>query len=55
MPSSKGFGLDLNNLTKNALLALGVVCAMMAALIVFAALVPMPSHFQVLIRLISSG
>jgi hypothetical protein len=45
--------VDLTSFTKNFLLALGVACALMAALIVFAALFPVPGHFRVLVRLIS--
>jgi hypothetical protein len=45
--------VDLTSVTKNFLLALGVACALMAALIVFAALFPVPSHFRVLVLLVS--
>jgi hypothetical protein len=45
--------VDLDSLTKNALLALGVACAMMAVLIVVASIFPVPSHFRVLAHLIS--
>jgi len=45
--------VDLNNLTKNALLVLGVACAMMAVLIVAASIFPVPGHLRVLVHLIS--
>jgi hypothetical protein len=45
--------MDLNNLTKNALLVLGVACAMMAVLIVAASIFTVPGHFHVLAHLIS--
>jgi hypothetical protein len=45
--------VDLTSLTKNFLLVLGVACALMAALIVFAALFPVPGHFKVLVHLVS--
>ena len=44
--------MDLDSLTKNALLALGVACAMMAILIAVASIIPV-GHFRVLARLIS--
>ena len=45
--------MDLTSFTKNFPLALGVARALMAALIVFAALFPVPGNFRVLVRLIS--
>jgi hypothetical protein len=45
--------MDLTSFTNNFLLALGVACAVMAALIVLAALFPVPGHFRVLVRLVS--
>jgi hypothetical protein len=45
--------VDLTGVMKNFLLVLGVACALMAALIVLAALFPVPGHFRVLVRLIS--
>jgi hypothetical protein len=45
--------VDLTGVTKNFLLILGVACALMAALIVFAALFPIPGHFKVLVHLLS--
>ena len=45
--------VDLTSFTKSFLLALGVACALMAALIVVAALFPVPGHFRVLVGLIS--
>jgi hypothetical protein len=48
-----GCRVDLTGVTKNFLLALGVACAVIAALIAFAALFPVPGDFRVLVRLIS--
>ena len=45
--------MDLDSLTKNALLALGVACAMMAILILVASIFPVLSNFRVLAHLIS--
>jgi hypothetical protein len=46
------FALDLNSLTKNALLALGAACAVMAVLIVVASIFPISGHLRVLVQLI---
>ena len=40
--------MDLTNLTKNALLDLGVACAMMAVLIVAASIFTVPANLPVL-------
>ena len=45
----------MSSFTKNALLTLGVACALMAALLLFAALFPVPGHFQVLVPSVSNG
>jgi hypothetical protein len=45
--------VDLNNLTKNALIALGVACAMMAVLIVAASIFTVPTNLRVLAHLFS--
>jgi hypothetical protein len=50
--SVQEFALDLNSLTKNALLALGAACAVMAVLIVVASIFPISGHLRVLVQLI---
>jgi hypothetical protein len=45
--------LDLTSLAKNALLALGLGCALMAALIVVGSIFPTSGHLRILVRLVS--